>query len=124
MKIKKNHKRYIAVIILVLMCAPFVALSADVIVPCENDCDFNDFIKLINNVINFLLFYISMPLAAISFAVAGVKMVLARGNESKVTEAKQIFWYVLMGALIALSAWLVVKAIVVVFFKPAYIFLT
>jgi len=114
--ISKKIRTYTpSVIALIAVGAPFIAFAA--IVPCTDNCGFEDLLKLVNNIIDFLLFKISMPLAAVSFAVAGIKMLLARGNQSKVTEAKEIFWYVLWGAIVALSAWLIVKAIVTVLFQ-------
>lgn len=98
---------------------------ADPLVPCSGTlaagepvqpgggCDFTDIIALINNVINFLIFKLAVPLAAISFAIAGVMILTAGGNTGQVEKAKDIFWNVFWGLIIALSAWLVVTAILV-----------
>jgi hypothetical protein len=76
-------------------------------------CQFEHFITLAKNVMNFLLFTIAVPIAAISFAWAGWLYLSAAGNESKVGEAHRIFGYVVLGLCIALAAWLIVNAIVV-----------
>lgn len=87
-------------------------LFAAGLVPCSGaDCDFNDLITLIKNVVDFLIFKLAVPLAAISFAVAGVIILTAGGNESKAEQGKEIAWSVVIGLIIALSAWLVVTAI-------------
>lgn len=88
------------------------AKGADYISVAEG-CQFEHFIALAKNVMNFLLFTIAVPIAAISFAWAGWLYLSAAGNESKVQEAHRIFGYVVLGLCVALAAWLIVNAIVV-----------
>jgi hypothetical protein len=91
------------------------------LVPCgfqdsptaAEDCQFEDFIKLAKNFMNFLLFVIAVPIAAISFAWAGWLYLSAAGNEGNVKKAHEIFGYVVLGLCLALAAWLIVNAIVV-----------
>ena len=110
----KTLTAVIAPMILVLVVfLPTYAL-ADSLVPCSGaDCDFDSLIELIKNIINFLLFSFAVPLAAISFAIAGVMILIAGGNTGQVEKAKEIFWNVLWGLIVALSAWLVVNAILI-----------
>lgn len=82
------------------------------IVPCENDCNFDSFVTLIQNIISFLLLNIAAPLAMVVFAYAGFLMFTARGNEQQISHAKSIFWYVLIGVIVALAAWLIVSVII------------
>ncbi|MBI2120266.1 MAG: hypothetical protein HYT94_01420 [Parcubacteria group bacterium] len=89
-----------------------VAPGGDATVAAE-DCDFWDLIQLAKNIIDFLLYTIAMPLAAIMFAYAGWLYLSAAGNESKVKEAHNIFGMVAMGLALALAAWLIINAIVV-----------
>lgn len=90
------------------------------LIPCGNvelhggiapgqECEFNDLVQLAQNVINFLIFKIASPLAAIMFAYAGFLYLTNGGNESKVKQAHDIFWYVFLGLVISLAAWLVVN---------------
>ncbi len=91
------------------------------IVPCQNlvdrngvtvdPCNFPAFIKLIQNVMNFLIFDLALPLAALIFAYAGFLYLTSGANEHNRSKAKGIFWKVLVGFIIALSAWLIVKAV-------------
>ena len=107
--------------VLLVVLVPVYVFAA--IVPCsmtiETDgtvtdpCTFDKFIDLINEVIDFLMFKFAVPLAAISFAIAGVMILTAGDNSSQVTQAKEIFWNVLIGLIVALSAWLVVNAILI-----------
>lgn len=76
-------------------------------------CGFNEAIKLINNVINFLLFVIATPLAALAIAYAGFLYLTAGGNAENVSKAKTILKNVVFGYVIALAAWLIVNTIFV-----------
>ncbi|MCX6739034.1 MAG: pilin [Candidatus Parcubacteria bacterium] len=77
-----------------------------------NQCGFNDIISLIQRVINFLLFVIAVPLAAMSFAYAGYLYLTAGVNPSNIGKAKTVFIGVIYGFSWALVAWLFVHAIV------------
>jgi len=76
-----------------------------------NPCNFDYFMLLINNVITFLLFYFATPLAAIALCYAGALLLFSGGNSEKMTKAKHIIKNVLIGYLLALAAWLIIKTI-------------
>jgi hypothetical protein len=76
-------------------------------------CDWDAFMTLINNVINFLLFTLATPLAALAICYAGFLLLTGGGNEHKRTQAKHIIINVIVGYLIGLAAWIVVKTILV-----------
>lgn len=83
------------------------------LVPCDGvdvPCDFNALMTLFNRVINFI-FYISIPLAAISFSWAGYLYLSAAGNTSQIEKAHGIFKTVLIGFIFIISAWLIVYTI-------------
>jgi Type IV secretion system pilin len=113
------------------ICAPFAllpkqasALTAWVpgqpLVPCETSqynagqsaytCSFGDVIQLIQNLID-LMFYLSVPLVAITLAYAGYEYLTAMGNTGQVAKARKMFTSVGLGFVFMLSAWLVVKFI-------------
>lgn len=108
-----------------LLITPFLAFggtnntvtntTTGLVVCSGPDCDFNKFILQIQTVINFLIFSIAAPLAAIMFAYAGFLYVTNGGNESKIKEAHEIFWNVFIGLVIALAAWLTVNFILAFF---------
>lgn len=112
----KTMTAVIAPIILMLaILLPIYSFAAP-LVPCNGTtvpCTFNKIIELIKNIVNFLLFGLAVPLAAISFAIAGVMILTAGDNPGQVERAKEIFWNVVIGLAVALSAWLIVKAILV-----------
>jgi hypothetical protein len=77
----------------------------------SNPCDFADLMLQIQKVITFLLVDIAIPMAAIAFAYAGFLFMTSGGNSGQVERAKGIFKKVFIGSLIALAAWLIVKAV-------------
>lgn len=110
--------RHIAYII-VGACAWFPSVifawkPGEDIIPCgfvaADPCGFSDFILLIGNVIDVLL-YVATFLAAFSFAYAGFLYVTSGGSPGKISQATGIFKNVAVGYLVALSAWLIVKTI-------------
>ncbi|MCE9585036.1 pilin [Candidatus Nomurabacteria bacterium] len=74
-------------------------------------CDFNYLIKMINIVINFILIALAVPISAIMFAYAGILMIGANGEVSKITQAKNIFTNVVIGLVFIAGSWLIIHAI-------------
>ncbi|MEK7586154.1 MAG: pilin [Patescibacteria group bacterium] len=77
----------------------------------KNPCDFDALMGLINRIINFLLFVIATPLAAIIFCYAGFLLLTSGGSSESKTKAKKIIKNLLIGYVIALAAWLIVHTI-------------
>lgn len=74
-------------------------------------CDFNYFMKLINNIIKFLLFVIAAPFLALIIMYVGY-LYLTSGGSNQTEKAKQILFRVVIGYVIALGAWLIVSTII------------
>jgi len=82
-------------------------------------CGFNELMKLINTVITFLLFTLATPLFALILIYVGWLYLSAGGSSENVTKAKKILKNALIGYVIALAAWLIVKTILVTLgFQP------
>jgi len=79
----------------------------------SDKCGFEHIIQLIDNVIEWLLVWFATPLAALIFMYAGFMYITSGGNETNVTKAKTMLKNVLIGYIIALAAWLIVKTIIV-----------
>jgi hypothetical protein len=82
--------------------------------PCpdtEKGCGFKELLDMVNIVVNFILFRMAVPIAAIMFAYAGFMLVTSGGESSKRTKAKSIFINVLIGLIVAAAAWLIVHTI-------------
>jgi hypothetical protein len=70
--------------------------------------DINDAIKWFVNV----LLKIAIPFIVVFFIWSGFNFILARGNEKKVTAAKQMFLWTVIGTLLILGAWVITNAII------------
>ncbi len=110
-----NSMKKIILTTLILFIVIFPVLSfAAPLIPCgtttnNHTCAFIDLITLINNVINFILLYLALPIAAIMFAYAGVTMVTSGGSPESRTKAKSIFTNALIGLALAAGCWIIVK---------------
>ena len=74
-------------------------------------CTWNDLFTLINNVISFMIFVLGIPLVTMVIVVSGVQLVWYH-DEGTYKKAKERLQTALLGLLIMLSAWLIVKAVV------------
>lgn len=73
---------------------------------------------LINRVVNFVLFGLALPLAAILFAYAGIRMLVSGGSEESRSTAKKIIADTAFGLIIAAAAWLIVNTILTLLVAP------
>ncbi len=78
-------------------------------------CTFETLLTTVDKVIKFLTFIIGVPIVALSFAYAGFVLVTSGGNPSKKEEAKGIIGKAVIGLIILLSAWLIVRTVLLVF---------
>lgn len=93
------------------------------LIPCGNDnngdgvvngseeCGFNGFIQLINNVIMWLI-KMSTILATAVFAYAGISLVVSGSNTTAMSKFKAMLFKVLIGYIIIFIAWISVYTIV------------
>ncbi len=124
----KYFKTLFVVFLFLSIVIPSVgyAKTSSGLIPCGNAagageaCTFDDLIILAQNVINFLIFKIASPIAAVMFVYAGFLWVTNAGNEGQITQAKGIFWAVFWGFVIALAAWLTINMLVNFFLDPSY----
>lgn len=76
-----------------------------------NPCDFGDVIKLINNVVNFILKNLAVPLAAVAFFYAGILLLFSGGDSEKKSKAKKIFTGVAIGLVFVAASYLIVSTV-------------
>lgn len=57
------------------------------------------------------LVMIALPVLTLFIVYSGFKFIAAQGNESKLSEAKQNFMYVIIGAILILGAWVIATLI-------------
>jgi hypothetical protein len=92
-----------------------VGTNSDGSVKYDKPCDFNALMALVNTVINFILFKMVVPIAAIMFAYAGYLLITAGGETAGArTKAKSIFTNAIIGLIIAVAAWLIVSTILAI----------
>lgn len=134
----KSHHIAITLLILVVMLVTPVYIAhaqfSGPLVPCgidENDdgkvtgpgavgkdgaslpdeqCHFEDLIKIVQNVVNWLLAF-AVFFAVILFSFAGFLYVTSAGDPGKLSKAHSMFRSVIIGFLIAMAAWLIINTI-------------
>lgn len=74
-------------------------------------CNFTYFMTLINNVIKFLLFTIATPLIALIVMYTGYLYLTAGGDTGKTEKVRHILFNAVIGYVVALAAWLIVRTI-------------
>ena len=110
-----TKKITISLLVFLILIMPAVSLAEGGLVHCgnpgEKPCDFNGFMTLINTVINFILFDMVIPIAAIMFAYAGFLLVTSAGSPEAKTKMKSVFTNTVLGLIYAVAAFLIVKTI-------------
>lgn len=121
--IKKFKFKYITlVVILIFLALPTFSYALGGLVPCDNTpdasgvianpCGFNELLDMVNIVIKFVIFDMVLPISAIMFAYAGFLMITAGGEAAGArTKAKGIFTNAVIGLIIAVAAWLIIRTI-------------
>lgn len=78
-----------------------------------NPCEYQHVFELVNNVADFILKNLAVPIAAIGIFYAGILMIFSGGNDEGKTKAKKIFTGVALGLIFVAGSWLIVKTILV-----------
>src|SRR3989338_2242834 len=112
----KTKKLLVPALTLLILLTPVLSLAQGLVPECPaGGCGWNEFMALINKVINFILFYMAVPIAAIMFAYAGFLLVTAGGEAAGArTKAKSIFTNAAIGLILAVAAWLIIKTILAI----------
>ena len=80
----------------------------------EPDCSLCYLFVMFDNIIDFLLFYIVPPLAALMIAIGGGMYIFAFGRPEMISRAKSLFTAVAIGLLIIYGAWVFVNTFLTV----------
>jgi hypothetical protein len=113
----KRKTRVFLIVNVFLMFAlflPAIHVAQASLVPCDGvstPCNFNTFLTLVNSVIKFVLKDLVLPISAILFVYVGFLLITSGGESSKKTEAKNIFWNLVIGLIITAAAWLIIDLI-------------
>jgi len=113
---KKTFKMGVLVLGAGLLLIGPVVFAATTLIPCggstQSACTWNDLYKLANNVIQFLINDVGIPLAVIVVVVSGIQLVLHPSDPTAKQVWKDRLQKGLIGLLIMLSAYLIVKVVV------------
>ncbi|MEK9150823.1 MAG: hypothetical protein AAB411_01900 [Patescibacteria group bacterium] len=112
---KNKFKFLIFVFLSTILTFSFSTAEAD-IVPCKGlECaqyGFCGFGMLGKNVIDFMLYTLVIPIAAVMIVYGGIMMMIAGGNESKFASGRSAATAAVTGLVIALLAWLIIDTII------------
>lgn len=81
------------------------------LVPCRDECGFQDFLVLVNNVLERLM-QVAVMLATLGFVYAGFLYVTNNGDTGRIDKGKKLFKNIFIGLIIAVAAWLIVNSLV------------
>ncbi len=91
------------------------------IIQCGNAgqhcCDVTEFFILINRIINWFL-SISGSIAAITFSIAGIKILFNPSKPEQISEGWAMFRKTVIGMIIILCAWLVIHTVISALVAP------
>lgn len=136
MQIKTQNKIFPSVLAFLLLTTiyllPFFSHAqpaVSTLIPCGeigkdgklNECKFDDLMKLFANVIDYIIKYLVIPGATISFAFVGWKLLTSGTNPGARSEAKKSAIKVAIGLAVILAAWLIVRTVLKVFLTDAVI---
>lgn len=100
-----------------IICLPFLASAAG-LVPCggpapEEPCKFADLVTMGHRIINFLIYDFSMPFATVLLIWAGFLFMFQSSDPGTLAKAKNMFWSVVVGFVVALAAFIIIKLVLV-----------
>jgi len=92
-------RKYLSLILLIVVLVPLTVEGVVIKNPLTSDT----FVDLMNQITN-IIFYLAIVIAPIMFIVAGFYYLTAAGSVEKVSTAKKIILYTLIGLIIIISA--------------------
>ena len=111
--IKQNKNKIITGILSLSVFLPNIT-SAQLVL-CDgtaaNPCNFDALVLMINNGLTWFV-GMSATIAAITFSIAGAKMLLNPESDSEREAAKEMFKKTVIGLVIVLGAWLFINTII------------
>ncbi len=81
------------------------------IIPCTDKCSFTDIFRLLNNALQFFITQLLIPIFVIIIMYAGYQYLTAEGNPSKIANIKKMLQHIVLGILLILTSWLIVRTI-------------
>ncbi len=86
------------------------------LVPCggtdQAPCTLCHFFAGFSNIINFIAFGLTPPIAMLIFLIGGIMLLTAGGNEQRLSKAKQLVTNAVIGLLIIYLGWLLMNSLI------------
>lgn len=93
----------------VLFFIPLIVVAQ--LVPCDGpNCHLSDLGTMVNTIIDFLV-KLALPLLAVMLAWGGFLLLFSGGDPGKITSGKKVLWASVIGFLLVMFAWLIVKTV-------------
>lgn len=99
----------------VFLASPFVVSAVGQFVECDGvdtKCNFSYLIGMINNIIDFLVFSVTVPFAAILFAYSGYLFIMGGNTPATRQKAIGVLKTAVIGLIFTLGAWLMVSFVI------------
>lgn len=114
---KKISLTLLTLIVVMLLLTGFVLpANAGGLVPCggpgEGMCTLCDFFRLGQNIINFLLTDVALPLTTVMIAVGGVMLAISGGSPKRQELGKKILTSAVIGLIVVLASWLILNTVI------------
>ena len=115
---KNNSKKFIKISALVISFIPILAFGAG-LVTCggrgEPDCDFNQFMATFKHILNFVLIDLASIIFIVGILRAGWIYLNSGGDPSAHKKASGIFFHMVIGYILVLASWLIIKTFIILF---------
>lgn len=110
------NKLLLSLLVIFLFSTFALPANAGGLVPCggpgEEMCTLCDFFKLGQNIINFLLEDVALPLTTVMIAVGGVTLAISGGSPKRLELGKKILTSAVIGLIVVLASWLIINTII------------
>ncbi len=77
----------------------------------KNPCTICHIPVLLKNLIDYMTYYIAIPLAFVMFGVAGFFLIVSGGSPQRVQKGRQLVYNTVIGLVIVFVSWLVISEI-------------
>ena len=111
----KKFLPIILIVLIVFLSLPLLVSAQQGLVPCggitQPACGVCHLFRLLNNIINWVLFVIVPIIAPIFIVIGGIYLLIARGNPEMFSKGKSILTAVVIGLIIVYTAYVALSTI-------------
>jgi hypothetical protein len=106
-------RRILPIVVLAFLLLPLLA-GAQGLVPCGepgNPCQLCHLFKLVNNIINWVLFAFVPIIAPVFIVIGGLYILVARGDPGTYTQGRNVLTATVIGLIIIYTAWVLLSTV-------------